>query len=387
MKHQSEPVAVRETLPAERQNATDSEAVIAAAADESARENGKPEAQTRSGAAGVLAFLAICYTLYFARDILFPIFLSLILYLLLRPPVRWLVKQGMWDSAAAALVILPAVSAAGLGVMQLWQPAEHWVATAPHQLAEAERKLRSLSRAIDEISKATRPLEKITTSPNPDAVPVEVQRPKLANTLFGFTSSFLTNTVLTVVTLFFLLASGDKYLNKILSAIPTFRGKRGVVEVFREIERGISTYLFTFTIINIALGVVIGVAMWLIGLPNPALWGVMATTFNFVPYLGPGLGIAVVGMVGLLEFDSLSYATVAPLVYLGVCTLEGQIITPMILGRSMSMNPLMILLSIVFWGWIWGIGGALLAVPLLAVGKIFCDRFEKLQPLGNFLGG
>lgn len=209
----------------------------------------------------------------------------------------------------------------------------------------------------------------------------------MASVVMTSTGAALATIAVTLVLLYFLLASGDTYLNKIVEMVPTFRGKRDAVEVARAIEWGVSSYLFTITIINACLGVVEGFAMWLLGVPNPALWGFMAAILNYIPFLGPLIGTVVVGLVALAEFDTIGAASVVPLVYLGITTIEGNFITPAIFGRSMSLNPVMVIVSLTFWGWIWGIGGALLAVPFLAAAKIACDRLERLAPVGRFLGG
>ena len=168
---------------------------------------------------------------------------------------------------------------------------------------------------------------------------------------------------------------------------PTFRDKRKVVEMVHEVERGVSSYLLTVTLINIALGVVIGLAMWLMEMPNPALWGAMATTLNFIPYLGAMAGTIVVFLVAVFSFDSLAYASLVPVVYFGCTALEGNFVTPSLLGRNMSMNPIVVFLSLVFWGWMWGVGGALIAVPTLAILKIGLDQFDRTRPIGTLLGG
>jgi len=126
--------------------------------------------------------------------------------------------------------------------------------------------------------------------------------------------------------------------------------------------------------------------MWLIGLPNPLLWGVLAAVANFIPYLGPIAMITVLAMVGFLTFNGLSQALLAPGVYIGLHLLETYLLTPLILGRRLTLNPVVIFLGFTFWGWLWGITGAVLAVPIMVVFKIFCDHSEPLAPIGEFLG-
>ncbi|MDP9292351.1 MAG: AI-2E family transporter, partial [Verrucomicrobiota bacterium] len=129
----------------------------------------------------------------------------------------------------------------------------------------------------------------------------------------------------------------------------------------------------------------VGTAVYFLGLPNPILWGTMAAALNFVPYLGALTGIIAMTLGAVLSFDSLAWALVFPATYLAIATLEGNFITPFILGKSLTINPIMIFIGLMFWGWMWGIAGALLAVPILATFKIFCDHIEPLAPVGEFL--
>jgi predicted PurR-regulated permease PerM len=151
-------------------------------------------------------------------------------------------------------------------------------------------------------------------------------------------------------------------------------------------EEHISKYLVTMTLINVGLGVAVGGAMRLADMPNPVLWGVTAAVLNFVPYLGPVVTLGMIALVSLLTFEDLGRAFVAPGLYLGLNALEGYLVTPMLLGRRLLLNPVVIFLGIIFWGWLWGIPGALLAVPILVTFKIFCDHIGPLSPIGECLG-
>lgn len=127
--------------------------------------------------------------------------------------------------------------------------------------------------------------------------------------------------------------------------------------------------------------------MWLAGMPSPVVWGVMATILNFVPYFGAIVGGIIVGMVALITFPTVEYAVSIPLIYLALTSLEGQFVTPSILGRRLTLNPLVIFVTVVLWGWLWGVPGALLAVPILVTFKVICDNVDSLRPIGEFLSG
>jgi len=186
--------------------------------------------------------------------------------------------------------------------------------------------------------------------------------------------------------LYFLLAAGDLFLRKLIKVLPSLSDKKRAVEIARQIESDISAYLTTVTAINVVLGLAVWGIMALIGIPNPLLWGVLAMVTNYIPYLGAVVMLAILAMVGFLTFDDVGQALLAPGAFVGLNILESYILTPVVLGRRLTLNPVVIVLGLTFWGWLWGIAGALLAVPIMVVFKIFCDHSEPLAPIGEFLG-
>jgi predicted PurR-regulated permease PerM len=186
---------------------------------------------------------------------------------------------------------------------------------------------------------------------------------------------------------FFLLLEGDTLLNNILNITPRWTDKKNTVQLVYKLEDGVSKYLLTVSLINIALGVAVAIAMWLLGVPNAMLWGVLATLLNFIPFLGALLGVVIIFLVSVFSFDSLGYALVPPSVFLILTTIEGNFITPSLVGRSVSVNSVAVLLSLILWGWLWGIGGAFVGVPLLIIFKLICDQFERTAPIGALLSG
>jgi predicted PurR-regulated permease PerM len=192
--------------------------------------------------------------------------------------------------------------------------------------------------------------------------------------------------VVTIILLYFLLASGNLFLQKLVRVLPRFQDKRTAVTIVHQVEKDISLYLLTVTMINAGLGVAVGTAMYGLGMPNPVLWGVMAGCFNFIPYLGAITSAVVLTLVASVTFDQLAHIIVVPVVFAALTSLEGMIITPTVLGKRLSLNPVAIFIWLLLWGWLWGIPGTLLAVPLLAVIKIMCDNIAPLAPVGEFLG-
>ena len=189
-----------------------------------------------------------------------------------------------------------------------------------------------------------------------------------------------------MVILFFLLAAGDRLLRGLIEVLPTFSDKRQAVDIASEIQRQIGGYLITITLMNSLVGTLTGLTMWSLGLGDPILWGSAAFLLNYVPILGPLTGIGVFLVAGILTLDWPLLALLPAGIYALIHIAEGEIITPMLLSKRFTLNPVLVILSLFFWHFVWGIAGALLAVPLLAMFKIICDRIKVLQPAGHIIG-
>ena len=332
--------------------------------------------------------LALFYTLYFARIFLLPIMLALLFAFLLRPAVRGLERLRIPEIVGAAVVLLVLLGVIGYGISLVATPASDWIAKAPRNLSQIEDKLRTLREPIDRVSRATEQAEKMTSisgSKKSQQV-VKVENNSFMDIFFNQTSEVLIGAGTTLILLYFLLASGDLFLRKMVKVLPTLQDKKRAVEIAHQIEGQISIYLLTVTMIFAGQGFVFGIAMFIMKMPNPVLWGVMSALLEFIPYLGPAVGIGVVSVVALLTFNSIGHAALAPLIYFGLTVVQANLITPMILGRRLTLNPVVVFVGIVFWGWIWGIIGTFLAVPILMTFKILCDHIEPLAPIGEFLG-
>ena len=210
--------------------------------------------------------------------------------------------------------------------------------------------------------------------------------PSLSERLFGTTQSIATVGMEVLILLYFLLAAGDLFLQKLIKVLPQLKDKKRAVTIARETEAGVSAYLFTMTLLNIGEGVVVAVAMALLGVPNAVLWGVLAVVLEYVPYVGAFVLAGILALVGLSTFDTPFQALMVPGTYIVINFIQGNFLVPMVLGRKLTLNPVAIFIGLVFFWWIWGVPGAFLAVPILATFKIFCDHIETLQPIGEFLG-
>ncbi len=338
----------------------------------------------------VLCVIAVIWVLNFAQAILIPVAMSIVMYLLLRPAVRWLQRRRIPESAGAALCLIVVGAAIVVGILPLIGPARQWLEHLPEHLRNADRKLKVIREQVGQLSEIRTRLEDLTAG-NDKGRPmtVAVQQPELTNStmMLSTTGNTLGMLLVVIVLTYFLLTSGDQLINRVLSILPTFHEKRQAVELIHEVQRGISSYLVTITVINIGLGIVVAAALWCLGVPNPGVWGLMTAIFNYVPFVGQGVTGLLIGLASLLSFDSVSYALFVPVVFYFIAAIEGNLITPALVGRHMSLNPIIVLVSLLFWGWMWGIAGAALAVPILAMTKISCDRFDGTRSIGVLLGG
>jgi predicted PurR-regulated permease PerM len=332
-----------------------------------------------------LAALTACYV---ASSIILPVALAFILQLILQPAVRMLERAKLPRSLGALLTILLVVGVVAGIFAALSVPATSWAEKLPEGIPRLEAHLVVLKRPIEVLQTMLQRAEHLTDGPGRNASTVAV-RPDLglASILFSGTRTVLDGLFTTILVLYFLLVSGGTFLRRAVEVLPNFADKRQAVEISQQIEADISAYLLTITAMNAAVGIVTAALMYACGLGDPLLWGATAFLLNYVPILGPLFGVAVFLLAGMLSFESLWWALLPPALYLGVHLAEGETLTPMLLARRFTLNPVLVILSLVFWFWMWGVPGAILAVPMLAILKIVSDRVHSLKALGHVLGG
>ena len=337
-----------------------------------------------------LTVLALLYTLYFARPFLLPLVFALLLSFLFGPMVRWLARHHVRPPLGAGLVVLALLAAVGFGGYELSGPVQTWASNAPETLQIAQRKLRSLTRPIEQASKQAEQAAAGVGSAvgNGGRRPQEVvvRGESLISRVFGTTQKFVTAALEVIILLYFLLAGGDLFLQKLVKVLPTRDGREKAVEIARMTEASISTYLLTVGVINVCEGLVVTAAMWALGMPSPFLWGALVALMEFVPYLGALTMTAVLLLAGLTVYDTVGQALLPPGAFLLVNVIQANFVSPLLVGHRVGLNPVAILVGLTFWFWIWGIPGAFIAVPLLATFKIFCDHIESLAAVGEFLG-
>jgi predicted PurR-regulated permease PerM len=336
-----------------------------------------------------LFVLALGYTLYFAHAFLLPGVAAILLTFLLTPAIRLLRRLGLREPVGALVVLVAFLGASSIGIYELAGPADDWIRGAPKTLAQVETRLRALAAPLLRVKRTADYVERATSLPDASATKVPevvVRAPQLSTRLFGTTRLLLSGIVETILLLYFLLAAGQSLLQKVVRFLPSVEDQQKAVDIARETEHAIATYLGTITLINLSVGVLTAVATWAIGLPNPLLWGALAALLEFVPYLGSTVMIGLLTVAGLATFDTTGEALMGPLAYFAIATVQANFIAPTILGQRLMLNPVVIVVGLTFWWAVWGLPGLFLAVPLLAAIKIFCDHIESLAPIGELMG-
>lgn len=338
---------------------------------------------------GIIAGLLVLYALYFSRTVVIPLVLACMFNLVLTPVVLALARMRIPAPVGAGLVVFFVLLVLGIGVTTLAQPASEWLRRLPFVIDQLSDRLDFVQAPAKQLKEAEEALTNLGQEAPDDATQVVVmpRATTLREMLFNETSRFAIGSVTTLVLLYFMLAMGDRFLRRVVAALPDFGTKKQVVEITHQLQSDMSHYLLTVSVINVVFGAVVGTAMFAAGLPNALLWGVMAGILNYIPFLGHTVSAIIIAVVALLSFPDLGTALIPPGLFIVIAALEGNVITPMILARRLTLNPVAVVAALLIWGWMWGIVGLLLAVPLLVVAKIACDKIKPLHPVGEFLGG
>ena len=335
----------------------------------------------------LIAIIAVTFALYYARALFLPLTMGWLLALTLSPIVRmgqrWRIPNGVTASFLVFMISVLVVA----GITVLAAPVTNWVNEAPHIGYQLREKVQTIRNSIAAVSRAGEEVQKIAEPKSPGVQEVTVKQPGVVTRAADSVLSIAASLVLTLALTFFLLVSRDLLYMKIIRILPTLGDRKRALRIATGIETEISRYLLFITLINTAIGVAVGSLSWVVGLPNPLLWGIVAAVLNYLPYVGAFVGIILIAIISIITFDNLGYAIVAPLGYLAVTIFEGQFITPAALGRRFELNTVAILVSIAFWGFVWGIVGVIIAVPLLIVIRVFCEHIEGLSKLSELLSG
>lgn len=336
--------------------------------------------------AGIFAVLVIA-GLQFASSLLVPIAVAVLLTLLLGPMVRGMSRYGVAEPVAAGLIVFGTIALFIATVFVLSTPATEWLRRAPATMRSVEAKLRTIE-PVNEIQATASSMAHLAGASNADSASprIEVATPgPLARV--GWTTAHVVSGVLTIVFLtFFLLASGSMFRRKIAYLFPSGTHRTRIKRAMFEIEQQMSRYLLINTFISIAFGVATWALLAAIGVPNPLLWGTVAGVLNFIPYLGALVTVVLIGIVTLATFDGTGPLFLACGGFLVLDLLKGNLLGPLVLGRRMPLNTVAVLLSLLFWGWVWGIVGVIMAVPLTVMIQVICTHSERFRGIAIVLG-
>jgi predicted PurR-regulated permease PerM len=343
-------------------------------------------AKIRSIGLTVITVLAVLYTLYFAREFLLPIAFAQLLSFLFSPIVRALTRVHIRPPVGAALVLLTFLGLNAFAVYELSGPVQGWAANAPETVSTARERLATVLKPLERASRTAEQVQNVTVGGAPKSPEVVVRSQSLISRIFGTTQRFVTGYLEVLLLLYFLLAAGDLFLQKLIKVLPNLHDKKKAVEIARKAEASISTYLLTTALVNVSEGLVVAAVLYLLGMPSPLLWGAMVAVLEFIPYLGALTMVVILSLAAITTFDSLPHAMLVPASFLLINILQANLVSPFLLGHRLALNPVALLIGLTFWFWIWGIPGAFIAVPMLATFKIFCDHIESLAAVGEFLG-
>ena len=336
---------------------------------------------------GGLFFLASLAALYVASPIILPVVLAIVLKLLLQPLVRITDRVGVPRSIGSVLAIALLVMALAALVSGVAGPAASWAGKLPDAIPQIQHQLAFLARPIGSLEWMLSQLQNVTGAGAGLQEGPSLHPANLMGALFSGTATVAAGMFTTLIVLFYLLVSGETFLRRFVEILPSFAEKRQAVEITLHIERNVSAYLITVTLINFVVGLLTFGIMAGCGVANPLLWGVIAFALNFVPILGAMVGIVLFLMASVLSLGVTWWALLPVGLYFLVHILEGEIFTPMLLARRFTINPVAVILALIFWYWMWGVPGAILAVPMLAIIKIVCDDLRPLRAFGHLLEG
>ncbi len=325
------------------------------------------------GLAATIGIFALMFGvfLYVGRAILMPVLAAAIVAMTFAPLVRRGARNGVSPWITALLIVLVALGALGIAATAMAGPVSEWISRAPEIGATIRERLSVLDRPLASL----RELEGTLFGGN--SVTVDSSSSNIVLPVVAFLTPAAAELLLFFAAmLFFLIGQGTLRAN-LVAMFPNRDAKLRFLKIANDIEHNLAGYLTVVTIINAALGAIVAAGAWLLGLPSPVTFGVLAAVLNYVPYVGPAVTVVALFGVSLVTFPSLGQALIAPLAFVILTTVEGHFITPTIIGRRLTLNPVLILLALAFWTWIWGPVGALLAAPFSIIGLVV---FNHLFP-------
>jgi predicted PurR-regulated permease PerM len=347
----------------------------------------------------VLAALGIGALLYVGHSAFVPVGLACLLALILTGPVEALHRLGVPRSLSALVVLLVLAALLGASVNLLWTPAQNWWAAAPQTLKVIERKLRPVTQFMGRVevltsradqladaggAAATHAPAQAASAPAPQAAAPSDRAP-IAVVIFDQTRTVVMSSISVAMLMLFLLAGGPPMLGRMGAALASDLQSTHALRVINALRSELSRYYGGLALINLGLAAATAGLMALLGMPNPLLWGAVAGVLNFIPYVGAATTLLLLTVVAFVTFASLGHVALVAASYLGLATLEGQLVQPLVMGRRLELNPMIVFLALWFGGWFWGIAGVVMAVPALVSLKVIAANSLHGRPLTEFL--
>lgn len=329
-------------------------------------------------------WILVLGALSLAQGVFVPIISAFVLALTFSPVRRVLEGLGIPSSAAAGMIMISLLIVFCVLFYFISEALQEYLVDAPTFAEEVRRELSGLFGTIEPVLKAGDQIDALTNQNKQQTV--ALREPGFVSVMTQATPAVVSQLVVTLTLSFFLMASGDMFYEKLVQVMPKLKDKRRALAAARTIENQLSTYLFTISAINATLGVIIGLVMWLAGMPNPLLFGLGAFLLNYIPYIGSIGGITITLVTGLVTFDSTIQGILPALLYWIINTIEGQFLTPVLVGRRLKLNAVVVFISFALWAWVWSFMGMLLSTPILLMAKVVSDNVNGLESFGKFLG-
>jgi predicted PurR-regulated permease PerM len=355
----------------------------------------------RNVALTAIAVIAAIFLMRYAQDVLIPFVLAVLVNFALDPVVNWLVRWRFPRALAVVIVLTGTVGALGVTAYELQTQAVQVIEALPDAARKLRRELRLTRQSGDTLAKvqqAAKEIEKtaaeVSSPPTaPDGVTrVQIEEPPIRASDYiswGAASvlGFIGQTAMIIFLVFFLLLAGDTYKRKLVKIVgPTLTRKKITVQILDVINARIARFLMVQVFTSVLVAVATGFVLWWMGVNQAGIWGLMAGIFNSIPYFGPVIVTAGLAVVGFMQFGTIGMASYVAGVALAITSLEGWLITPSMMGKAGEMSPAAIFVGLLFWSWMWGVAGMILAVPLMMAIKVVCDHVEDLQWVGELLG-
>lgn len=336
-----------------------------------------------------LFVLALIFAAHFAAPVIIPITVGFLLSMILATPVARLVSWRIPRPLASGLMISLVILSLGFPVVMLSEPVGAWIGDMPNNASELAERIKTLTVPIQDMRDVAEEVEKLATQldvETTDTTVVKVESPSLVKTLVDGAPRLVASAIFSIFLAHLLLCSGDAMLRKIITLMCNLRDQRRSLVITRHIQRDLFRYLSAVVIVNVGLGLSTAAILWMLGIPNALFWGGLAGLLNFAPLVGPAVTIAVLTIVGLTTFDSLGQALLVPAFYFVLTSIESQLVSPTFIGRRLALSPVVVLIALVFLGWLWGIAGLLLAVPLVSSARIIFTNIPQLDRVAMLLG-